>query len=160
MDWRSRSFCAGKKSSTNNVKNNVSAASPSTQSSRPPSGEKSRGSRVLKDFIKIFSPESSPKRKAAPEAQDSSGKNGSKGGVEDKFSISGLEADEGIKADKPIKQNAFSAAPSQVSQIRVDIVCLLQGMLVKIRIINAWYFALYYLQRDKQFDIIQIHYLY
>jgi len=110
----------GKKSGTNNVKNNVSAASPSTQSSRPPSGEKSRGSRVLKDFIKIFSPESSPKRKAAPEAQDqiSSGKNGSKGGVEDKFSISGLEADEGIKTDKTINQNAFSAAPSQMIEVQ------------------------------------------
>ncbi|CAM0871727.1 unnamed protein product [Alopecurus aequalis] len=107
----------GKKSSTNNAKNSVSAASPSTQSSRPPSGEKSRGSRVLKDFIKIFSPESSPKRKGAPEAQDqiSSGKNGSKDGLEDKFSISGLEANEDIKTDKTINPSAFSAAPSQMS---------------------------------------------
>jgi hypothetical protein len=78
---------------------------------------------VLKDFIKIFSPESSPKRKGAPEAQDqiSSGKNGSKGGVEDKFSISGLETDADIKTDRTTNRNAFSAAPSQVSQNRVVI---------------------------------------
>ena len=78
---------------------------------------------MLKDFIKIFSPESSPKRKGAHEARDqiSSGKNGNKGGVEDKFSISGLEANEDIKTDKRINQNAVSTAPSQVSQIRVDI---------------------------------------
>ncbi|XP_051183365.1 uncharacterized protein [Lolium perenne] len=110
----------GTKSGTSNAKSNVSAASPSTQRSRPPSGEKSRGTRVLKDFIKIFSPESSPKRKKAPEAQDqiSSGKNGSKGGVEDKFSISGLETDEDIKTDRTTNRNAFSAAPSQMSEVQ------------------------------------------
>ncbi|KAM0886431.1 hypothetical protein ACQ4PT_029682 [Festuca glaucescens] len=113
-------YMQGTKYGTSNAKNNVSAASPSTQHSRPPSGEKSRGTRVLKDFIKIFSPESSPKRKGAPEAQDqiSSGKNGSKGGVEDKFSISGLEADEDIKTDRTINRNAFSAAPSQMSEVQ------------------------------------------
>lgn len=75
---------------------------------------------MLKDFIKIFSPEVSPKRKASAEVQDQSrGKIGSKGGVEDKFSISGLETGEDIKTDKTNNQNAFSAAPSLVSQIRV-----------------------------------------
>lgn len=91
----------GTKQSTNNANNNVSAASPSAKSMHPPSREKSRGSRVLKDFIKKFSPEVSPKRKAAPQVQyQSSGKNGSKDGVEEKFSISSLEADEDVKTDK------------------------------------------------------------
>ncbi|XP_044982582.1 J domain-containing protein required for chloroplast accumulation response 1 isoform X1 [Hordeum vulgare subsp. vulgare] len=110
---------AGTKKSINNAKNNVSAGSPRTQSSRPPSGEKSRGSRVLKDFIKIFSPEVSPKRKVAVEAQDHfSGKNGSKGGVEDKFSISDLETGEDIKTDKTNNQNAFSSAAAQMKDIQ------------------------------------------
>uniref|UniRef100_A0A453IR50 J domain-containing protein n=2 Tax=Triticinae TaxID=1648030 RepID=A0A453IR50_AEGTS len=110
---------AGTKKSINNAKNNVSAGSPRTQSSRPPSDEKSRGSRVLKDFIKIFSPEVSPKRKAAVEAQDqSSGKNGSKGGVEDKFSISDLETGEDIKTDKTNNQNAFSPAAAQIRDVQ------------------------------------------
>ncbi|VAI08758.1 unnamed protein product [Triticum turgidum subsp. durum] len=110
---------AGTKKSINNAKSNVSAGSPRTQSSRPPSGEKSRGSRVLKDFIKIFSPEVSPKRKVAVEAQDqSSGKNGSKGGVEDKFSISDLETGEDIKTDKTNSQNAFSPAAAQMRDVQ------------------------------------------
>jgi len=110
---------AGTKKSSNNAKSNVSAGSPRTQSSRPPSGEKSRGSRVLKDFIKIFSPEVSPKRKVVVEAQDqSSGKNGSKGAVEDKFSISDLETGEDIKMDKTNNQNAFSPAPAQMRDVQ------------------------------------------
>ncbi|VAH87767.1 unnamed protein product [Triticum turgidum subsp. durum] len=110
---------AGTKKSINNAKSNVSAGSPRTQSSRPPSGEKSRGSRVLKDFIKIFSPEVSPKRKVAVEAQDqSSGKSGSKGGVEDKFSISDLETGEDIKTDKTNNQNAFSPAAAQMRDVQ------------------------------------------
>jgi hypothetical protein len=54
----------------------------------------SRVKEKVKGFTKIFSPESSPKRKRAPETPDqtSVGGNGSKSELQDKFSISSLEA--------------------------------------------------------------------
>uniref|UniRef100_A0A0D9VQS5 J domain-containing protein n=1 Tax=Leersia perrieri TaxID=77586 RepID=A0A0D9VQS5_9ORYZ len=97
-EYKSRKDEAGTKRSTDNAKNNVLGASPGSKSSRSPSGEKSRGSRVkgkVKGFMKIFSPESSPKLKS----QDGtpSGKNGSKSGPEDKFSLSNSGVDEDVK---------------------------------------------------------------
>lgn len=106
---------AGTKHNTNNAKNNVLGASPSSKSSRSPSGEKSRGSRVkgkVKDFMKIFSPESSPKSKRD---RTSSGKNGSKSGPEDKFSISNSEVDDNVRTANMNKQNVFPPVPSPVS---------------------------------------------
>jgi hypothetical protein len=104
------------------IKNDASSASPSAKSSQSPSGDKSRSSRVkekVKSFIKIFSPESSPKRKRAPETPDqtSVGKNGSKSELQDKFSISNLEANENVETAQMNNQNAFIPAPYPVCQI-------------------------------------------
>nr|ABF94473.1 expressed protein [Oryza sativa Japonica Group] len=107
---------SGTKHNTNNAKNNVLGASPSSKSSRSPSGEKSRGSRVkgkVKDFMKIFSPESSPKSKRD---RTSSGKNGSKSGPEDKFSISNSEVDDNVRTANMNKQNVFPPVPSPISE--------------------------------------------
>ncbi|XP_062210232.1 J domain-containing protein required for chloroplast accumulation response 1-like isoform X2 [Phragmites australis] len=116
-------YMQGMKHSTDYTKNDVSSGSPSAKSSRPPSGEKSRGSRVrgkVKDFMKIFSPEGSPKRKRASETQDqtSIGKNGSKSELQDKFSISSLEANEDVKTAQMNNQNAFIAAPYLMSEVQ------------------------------------------
>lgn len=111
----------GTKQSSDYTKNDVLSASPSAKSSQSPSGKKSHSSRVkekVKVFIKIFSPESSPKRKRTLGAQDqiSVGKNGSKSELQDKFSISGLEANEDVETTQMNDQNAFIAAPYPVSE--------------------------------------------
>ncbi|KAG8073870.1 hypothetical protein GUJ93_ZPchr0006g43339 [Zizania palustris] len=113
----------GSKLSTENAKDNAIGASPNSKSSRSSSGEKSRGSRVkekVKDFIKIFSPESSPKRKGAPEAHNrtSNGKNGSRGGPEDKFSMSSLEVDEDVRTSNMNNRNMFPTATSPMSEVQ------------------------------------------
>ncbi|KAL6645037.1 hypothetical protein ACP70R_016645 [Stipagrostis hirtigluma subsp. patula] len=107
---------AGMNHSTEYTRKDVSSASPSAKSSRSPSGEKSRGSRVkekVKGFMKIFSPEGSPKRKGAPETQDqtSIGKNGTKSELQDKFGISSSEANEDVETVQMFNQNAFIAGP-------------------------------------------------
>ena len=104
------------------TKNDASSPIPSTKSSRSPSGDKSRSSRVkekVKGFIKLFSPESSPKRKRAPEMPDQTSvrKNGSKSELQDKFSISNLEAKENVEMAQMNNQNAFIPAPYPVRQI-------------------------------------------
>lgn len=122
MDFSLCHFSAGTKQSNDHTKNHVSSASPSPKISRSPSGEKSRSSRVkekVKGFIKLFSPENSPKRKRAPETrgQTSVGKNGSKTELLDKFSISGLEASEDVETTQMNSQNAFIAEPFPVCHI-------------------------------------------
>jgi len=106
------------------TKNDASSPIPSTKSSRSPSGDKSRSSRVkekVKGFIKLFSPESSPKRKRAPEMPDQTSvrKNGSKSELQDKFSISNLEANENVETAQMNNRNAFIPAPYPVRQIRI-----------------------------------------
>ncbi|KAG2554054.1 hypothetical protein PVAP13_9KG638200 [Panicum virgatum] len=120
-------YMQGMKQGNDSTKNDASSASLSTKSSRSPSGDKSRSSRVkekVKGFIKLFSPESSPKRKRAPETPDqtSVGKNGSKSELQDKFSISNLEAKENVEIAQMNNQNAFIPAPYPVSdaQARID----------------------------------------
>jgi hypothetical protein len=70
----------------------------------------SRVKEKVKGFIKIFSPESSPKRKRAPETPDQTsvgGGSGSKSELQDKFSISSLEATEDVQTAQMNSQNAF-----------------------------------------------------
>ncbi|WVZ55852.1 hypothetical protein U9M48_006458 [Paspalum notatum var. saurae] len=116
-------YMQGTKQSSDHTKNDVLSASPSAKSSRTPSGEKSRSSRVkekVKGFIKIFSPESSPKRKRAPGTQDQVpiGKNGSKNELQDKFSISSLEANVNVETAQMNDQNAIIAAPYPMSEVQ------------------------------------------
>ncbi|PAN51057.1 hypothetical protein PAHAL_9G566600 [Panicum hallii] len=116
-------YMQGMKQGNDCIKNDASSASPSAKSSQSPSGDKSRSSRVkekVKSFIKIFSPESSPKRKRAPETPDqtSVGKNGSKSELQDKFSISNLEANENVETAQMNNQNAFIPAPYPVSDVQ------------------------------------------
>ncbi|XP_039779488.1 J domain-containing protein required for chloroplast accumulation response 1-like isoform X5 [Panicum virgatum] len=115
-------YMQGMKQGNDSTKNDASSASLSTKSSRSPSGDKSRSSRVkekVKGFIKLFSPESSPKRKRAPETPDqtSVGKNGSKSELQDKFSISNLEAKENVEIAQMNNQNAFIPAPYPVEHV-------------------------------------------
>nr|XP_034575165.1 J domain-containing protein required for chloroplast accumulation response 1 isoform X2 [Setaria viridis] len=116
-------YMQGMKQGNDHTKNDASSASPTAKSSRSPSGEKSRSSRVkekVKGFIKIFSPENSPKRKRAPETPDqtSVGKNGSKSELQDKFSISSLEANEDVQTAQMNNQNAFIPAPYPVNDVQ------------------------------------------
>ncbi|KAJ1297176.1 hypothetical protein BS78_01G357700 [Paspalum vaginatum] len=116
-------YMQGTKQSSDYTKNDVLSASPSAKSSRAPSGEKSRSSRVkekVKGFIKIFSPESSPKRKRATGTQDqiSVRKNGGKSELQDKFSISSLEANEDVETAQMNDHNAFIAAPYPMSEVQ------------------------------------------
>ncbi|TVU48070.1 hypothetical protein EJB05_07692 [Eragrostis curvula] len=104
-------YMQGRKHSTDYSKNDVSSYSPSAKSSQSASGEKHRSSRVkrkVKDFMKIFSLEDSPKRKGAPEAQDqtSSVKKESKTELQDKFTISSSEANEDVITIQMNNQNA------------------------------------------------------
>ncbi|CAN6307654.1 unnamed protein product [Urochloa humidicola] len=113
----------GMKQGNDYTKNDVLAASMSTKSSRSPSGEKKRSSRVkekVKGFIKLFSPESSPKGKRAPETryQTSIGKNGSKSELQDNFSISSLEANENVETDQMNDQDAFISASYPASEVQ------------------------------------------
>lgn len=112
----------GTKQSNDHTKNDVSSASLSSKISRSPS-ERSRSSRVkekVKGFIKLFSPESSPKRKRALETQGqtSVGKNGSKAELQDKFSISSLEANEDVVTAQMNSQNAFIAEPFPMREVQ------------------------------------------
>ncbi|CAN6290336.1 unnamed protein product [Urochloa humidicola] len=116
-------YMQGMKQGNDYTKNDVLSASPGTKSSRSPSGEKKRSSRVkekVKGFIKLFSPENSPKRKRAPEtpAQTSMGKNGSKSELQDKFSISSLEVNENVETDQMNNQDAFISASYTVSEVQ------------------------------------------
>lgn len=122
MDSSLCHLSAGTKQSNDHTKNDVSSTTLSSKISRSPSGEKSRSNRVkekMKGFIKLFSPESSPKRKRAPETQrqTSVGKNGTKTELHDKFSMSSLEASEDVETVQMNSQNAFTAEPFPVCQI-------------------------------------------
>ena len=122
MDFSLCHLSAGTKQSNDHTKNDVSSTTLSSKISRSPSGERSRSSRVkekMKGFIKLFSPESSPKRKRAPETQrqTSVGKNGTKTELHDKFSMSSLEASEDVETVQMNSQNAFTAEPFPVCQI-------------------------------------------
>ncbi|XP_006649566.1 J domain-containing protein required for chloroplast accumulation response 1 isoform X2 [Oryza brachyantha] len=111
----------GTKHSTDNTKNSVLGSSPSSKSSRSPSGEKSRGSRVkgkVKGFMKIFSPESSPKLKGTRQSLDRTYKNGSKSGVDDKFSLSNSAVDEDVRTANMSNRNVFPPAPSPISEVQ------------------------------------------
>ncbi|EER95331.1 hypothetical protein BDA96_01G499800 [Sorghum bicolor] len=115
-------YMQGTKQSNDHTKNDVSSASLSSKISRSPS-ERSRSSRVkekMKGFIKLFSPESSPKRKRAPETQGqtSVGKNGSKTELQDKFRLSSLEANEDVETAKMNSQNAFIAESSPMTEVQ------------------------------------------
>ena len=121
MDSSLCHFSAGTKQSNDHTKNDVSSASLSSKISRSPS-ERSRSSRLkekVKGFIKLFSPESSPKRKRALETQGQTSvrKNGSKTELQDKFRISSLEANEDVETAQMNSQNAFIAEPFPVCQI-------------------------------------------
>jgi len=116
-------YMQGMKQGNYYTKNDASSPIPSTKSSRSPSGDKSRSSRVkekVKGFIKLFSPESSPKRKRAPEMPDQTSvrKNGSKSELQDKFSISNLEANENVETAQMNNRNAFIPAPYPVSDVQ------------------------------------------
>ncbi|KAF8776197.1 hypothetical protein HU200_003891 [Digitaria exilis] len=116
-------YMQGMKQGNDRTKHDASSASPNAKSSRSPSGEKSRSSRVkekVKGFIKIFSPESSPKRRRAPETPDqtSVGKNGSKSELQDKFSISSMEVNEDAEKAQMNSQNAFISAPYPANEVQ------------------------------------------
>lgn len=116
-------YMQGTKQSNDHTKNDVSSTTLSSKISRSPSGERSRSSRVkekMKGFIKLFSPESSPKRKRAPETQrqTSVGKNGTKTELHDKFSMSSLEASEDVETVQMNSQNAFTAEPFPMTEVQ------------------------------------------
>ncbi|KAL6867302.1 hypothetical protein ACP4OV_015326 [Aristida adscensionis] len=130
-------YMPGTKNSSDS-KNDVLSASPSAKSSQSPSGEKTRGSRVkgkVKNFMKLFSPEGSPKRKGVPEMKDqtSIGKNGSKSEVQDKFSISSSDANEDVKAVQTNNQTEFIAAPYPMSEVheRMDKIILIANSVME-----------------------------
>ncbi|GJN30590.1 hypothetical protein PR202_gb18905 [Eleusine coracana subsp. coracana] len=113
-------YIQGMKHYADYPKNDVSSDSLSAKSSQPPSGERSHSSRVkgkVTDFMKVFSPESSPKRKGAPEVQDQppTAKNESKTELQDKFTISSSEANEDAETFQN-NQNAFIDVPSPMSE--------------------------------------------
>ncbi|CAD6202498.1 unnamed protein product [Miscanthus lutarioriparius] len=118
----SEDYMQGMKQSNDHTKNDVSSASLSSKISRSPS-ERSRSSRVkekVKGFIKLFSPESSPKHKRALETQGQTSvrKNGSKTELQDKFRISSLEANEDVETAQMNSQNAFIAEPFPMREVQ------------------------------------------
>lgn len=113
-----------------NKKNNVKVTSPNTRDAAVSPGEKVVGSKVkgkVKDFIKIFNQEGSPKRKGANETpgRRSRGKDEGKGKVQEPVFFSTPKAYEQVKttsescnstlSDPPVQRNEDSEMAEKVN---------------------------------------------
>lgn len=113
-----------------NKRNPAKVTSPHTQDTAASPEEKMLGSRMkgkVKDFIKMFNPEGSPKRKGKFEtpARRPRGKDGGKGKADDPVLVPTAKADEQLKTTSRDGENVFPVSYHSILNFMLQIMCII-----------------------------------